>query len=364
MPTVDEWYAQREREEAARRIAEQMADARGGYRPPYADTPARTDADLAAMIGRIAQGAGNMASDIFGRVQRALGDPRPPSQVEDAELAGRMALPLEIMLPAGVARTVATRAADELGATASRIMQRTDARKMVREMTAQGKSARETAEALNERFAPLLDEGAAVTDDMVLRVRKQEGSITFGALGGGGRAPKPRLEFTADDLASWAREARLKVERWGRPGETQYLRVSDPANPNVSPLTVRVPADGHYGRPRPYTSEIGNFIDTGSRRKGARGGRARGDPDTLQNEAGEKFTDWDVLTGAIKERFSKAPPDDLWLTPPGSAVRKPPPDTLRFGPGEPPPDPRQLKLLSSGLPAPPPSVWEQFERVE
>lgn len=109
------------------------------------------------------------------------------------------------------------RAVGGLGATGGRILQRTDAQKLIREMAAQKKSGKEIAEAINERFAPILDKGESVSTRQIY------------AQPGGPKRFTPMNELAPQTVNSpWKKEVfeELKVLQ-NHPNKYSYEDIAD-----------------------------------------------------------------------------------------------------------------------------------------
>jgi hypothetical protein len=114
---------------------------------------------------------------------------------------------------------------------------------------------------------------------------------------------------------------------------TVYIKFDDPNRPRLTTgegavtavPSVRIPADGHAGRP-PTVGEVGVLFDAAS----APGARTRLDPRTTQNESGQPYSDFRVLEAAMRSRFG------------------PPRETPAATPGTGEWTPRQLPLLEAG----------------
>jgi len=254
-------------------------------------------------------GIGNAMTGIYGNIKAAVeGEPLYPQQA--LELGPGMLMP-------GFGRAVGG-----LGAAGGQIVRRQDAQKLLREMHAAGKTDKEIATALNERFASQLDEGVEVTGRMVTGNRQRaqaRGDFELGAMGGSGK----QGAITVEDVQRIVDELGLSARAKPSGGGTTYFKVKDPANPDVGAMEVRVPHPDtpHGGKPR------ANMIDTST--EGTRHlHRAQADL------SGDVF---DKNPAAIKSRLSYSFGKTPEAAPPVA------PDAL-------PPDPRQLRLLSSGLP--------------
>lgn len=211
-----------------------------------------------------------------------------------------------------------------LAASGGDIMKRADALKMVRDLTAKGKSSTEIAASLNERFAPMLDEGAEVTRGMV--GGRQHRDKELGSAGG---MPGRKL-ITAEDVAAMAAELELPASVRTAKSGTAYVDVGEADKR----LTVRVPdaADPHGGSLRPW--EVDTSIE-GTRH--VRLGQT--------NIAGEPY---DRNPDALRDRLTYVFGKET------KTARQALDDMPETRPVEGPiHDPRQLKLLSSGVPIPP-----------
>lgn len=139
------------------------------------------------------------------------------------------------------------------------------------------------------------------------------------------------------------------------PGGTVYVKF-DPPNPirrGDAVPGVRIPAEGHRGRPPSPGERGGNYLDTGNPEQGVYAGT---DATATMNEGGVPYSDPQALEAAIKWRTSSAPAGENWLVRPDQAPR----GTKPLPPLESPPAPNlegpdlspdQLKLLAKGLPA-------------
>jgi hypothetical protein len=252
----------------------------------------------------------------------------------------------------------------ELGVAGGKILQRQDAQKLVRALAQAGKTDQEIANALNERFAPILDEGTEVARRDAMRARQKMqggGDFELGAMGGRGSSSTGKL--SADDVAQIMREngwENIRVKPAQHEADSSYVVGHPPGNPPRSGMLgapgddtpmVRVPEDDHIGRPL-RGSEPGSRVDLGTDPNMASGPRrSRIDDRALVNQAGEPYADPEAFRGWVKWRSGglvspdKAPRGTYELPP---LEAKPTPEAA--GPIQ---DPRQLKLLSGGVPVPP-----------
>jgi hypothetical protein len=235
------------------------------------------------------------------------------------------------------------RAVGGLGVNGARIIARTDAQKLIRSMIADGKTAKEIAASVNERFAPLLDEGASVTHQQIAN-GKYRGTFDVGAMGGQGASPR----ITSDQVEQMMRDLEYENVRTVPPkkGDSLYVYGDPPGNPPRSPAdtpVVRVTADGHLGRPL-SGREVGNRFDTGTPDPT----RRKIDERAYQNQAGDPYADPQALEGALRWRRGDLVSPDMA---PRGTRELPPLEQPTPSPQEGPiHDPRQLKLLSRGLP--------------
>lgn len=149
-------------------------------------------------------------------------------------------------------------------------------------------------------------------------------------------AEGPENVVTTQDVHRIASELGLDATAKPSGGGTTYIKLRDP-DQAVKPLEVRVPsADGPHGGPmRPWR------LDTSME------GTRNPHPNHF-NVAGEDLGDPAVLRDRLAYGFGKLPPESA----PAAALPE----------GGPINDPRQLKLLSGGLPVPP-NIWDQFEEA-
>lgn len=232
----------------------------------------------------------------------------------------------------GSLRVFAGRAAGELGATATQILQRSDAQKIIAAMKSEGKTARQIADALNERFAPMLDEGEIIRGSqsrIAAGPRAPRGETELGAMGGGGRIQGPRI--TAEDVVRVADELNLGTRVKGSSRGTEYVKVFDEAGPvnqygKPKTVEVRIPAadkpHGGVGRRDQWQ------IDTHAE-------GPRNLPHHQRNVAGEAFQD---NLPAVRDRLAYVFGKEPKTTP---AKFNPTEEVVN--------DPRQLKLLTGGV---------------
>lgn len=180
------------------------------------------------------------------------------------------------------------------------------------------------------------------------------GDFELGALGGSGHNSSPRV--TAEDIRNWARESGVDVmpnsgEKGGHGSE--YVKLKDPDNPPFNGVT-QVRLGDHPGRPaRP--DEYGRYFDVGGSNYKPTD-KHMPDPATAANAGGGLYGEPENIADVLKWRFSKAPPGESWLVGPDKApsVQSPARDIRAQATNVPgtvvDPDPRQLKLLSGGLP--------------
>ena len=267
---------------------------------------------------------------------------------------GRQGMTAAAALSPGIARA----SGGELGVAAGRIMQRSDTRKMIRDMWTEGKTERQIAAAINERFAPLLDEGAEVTKGMVSGVRsraEKAGDFELGAMGSKRAAPREQFitpEHVEETMRSLGYENIRRVPP--KTGNSEYIYGDPPGNPPRSygdTPVVRVSDDGHLGRPL-SGREVGNRYDTGTPDPT----RRRVDERAYLNQGGTPYADPTALENVLRwRRGDLVSPDDaprgLYHLPPLEKKPLPP----REGPDY---HPDQLKLLSGGVPAPIMDPWQ------
>lgn len=364
-------------DEAARRVAAQLMAARAGYAPPEAAAAAATSS-LGETLGSIIIEALALP---YHAAKDILQNYRPGRENEPLNMdIGRRAFEAGPMALSPGAIRAGVSAGGELGVTATRLLQRTDAQKLIREMRKEGRSAREIAEALNERFAPILDEGAEVVprhlwdkgkkiefgslggaeskqalgvtaDDVERMLEMQAGQrdIEFGALGG--RERQIGRPITVEDVLSIADDLGLVVERSTASTGTVYLKLRDPKGPRdpgtpekTKSIEVRIPAadDPHAGRSRKWR------LDTYAADK-------REPTLSQMNIAGEAYQD---NLPALRERIE-------YIFGKQKLAREAP--TIDVPDGGPINDPRQMRLLSSGVPVyrdDDPSAWEAFPRAQ
>jgi hypothetical protein len=249
----------------------------------------------------------------------------------------------------------------ELGVAGGKILQRQDAQKLVRALAQAGKTDKEIAAALNERFAPILDEGTEVNRQAAMRARlkmQDGGDFELGVFGGRGQSSSGKL--SADDVAQIMREHQwenIRVRPAQHEADSAYVVGHPPGNPPRSNMRgsmgddtpmVRIPEDDHIGRPL-RGAEPGSRVDLGTDPNMASGPRrSRIDDRALLNQAGEPYANPDAFRGWVKWRGGELvspdqAPRGTYELPPMEV--KPAPE-----PAGPIKDPRQLKLLSGGLP--------------
>lgn len=108
------------------------------------------------------------AVHLYEKIQRWSTDPTLPSSRGDADIGeDAFALGPGMLLP-GFGRAVGG-----VGVAGGRILKRPDAQKLIREMHASGKTDSEIAWALNERFAPIIDEGTGITRAQAMHTRNR-----------------------------------------------------------------------------------------------------------------------------------------------------------------------------------------------
>ena len=246
----------------------------------------------------------HLATSLWGSIRKVTtGESQEPSDIMAA---------LSVM-GTGVFRA----AAGEAGIAGGKLLQRSDAKGLAAEMLQKGKTNKEIAEALNERFAPVLDDGSKVTPGMVSGHRHR-GTFELGAMGGKGYEKGdiilpgdslgPKRNFTTEDVVNFLKEIGaedIKVRK-AATGGTEYVKFRPPGNPtriDQTPVTIRIPHDPlqHVGLP-PKPSEAGNLFDTGVHV--AANAKKPVDPKALFNEAGGTFSVWENLEAAIKWRAS------------------------------------------------------------
>lgn len=242
----------------------------------------------------------------------------------------------------------------ELGVAAGRLLKRVDAQKLMREMREAGKSDRQIAEALNERFAPILDEGEQVSKGMVIGNRQR---TELGAMGGAGRHGG---KIAPEDVAQMMRDLGYENVRVApaRTGDSTYVSGDPYGNqprPGSPRPLVRIPADEHIGRPA-RGSEAGSRFDTGTspefRDSAPR--QVPADERVTLNQGGEPYADPEALRAALEWRAGGlVRPDQA----PRGVRQQPPLDTPAPEPSAGPDNlPGQGRLLASG--AAPINAWD------
>lgn len=310
-----------------------MAD-RPQYRPPYTNQIEDTPYSIPSIAPGVGRAVGGAAKGLYESIERMVKGGQTPADIDPADVMNVIGL----MGGAGIPRALAAKGGAELAASGAAIMKRADTRKMIKELWTEGKTEKQIAEAINERFAPLLDEGSEVTKGMVSGVRgraQKAGEYEVGSMGSSGQSPPGRV--TSGHITEIAKELGLASRVKGSSSGTEYVKVSDPVVAPSKELEVRIPSefDPHAGRPRPF------MIDTNS--------MSRHPTPSQYDLAGDAF---DANLPAVRSRIEYS-----------FGKQKPPteaPAVTEAGPGV---DPRQLKLLSGGVPVPSPSIWDQFPRV-
>lgn len=277
----------------------------------------------------------------------------PPSQMNiDVGRESLMSGP-GAMLP-GFGRALGGSAVGGLGATGAQILQRSDAIKLARQLREQGKTYPQIADALRTRFEPLLDDGAKITDQMVIgRGQRTKDSFELGALGGGGnyRNTGPP-NFTVDDVLNMLKEEGVPVKNvhTAKTGTT-YIKYEPPGNPiktGESAPVIRIPSPDnvHAGAAPKNHYQAVNKIDTSGVR-----GKTGSSRDVLTNASGEKYNNLDTVREAVRWRTGTG------LVPPGSQPRV---LRERSTPELPPPafeqPPNQLNMMNKMLEGPPQRV--------
>ena len=125
-------------------------------------------------------------------------------------------------------------------------------------------------------------------------------------------------KVTVEKVTSWLKSVGIKnVEVKTHEGGTKYLYFTDPDNANAlsrNGLTeIRIPDDGHAGRPLRKNEFGGGRIDTGDRPGSIQGYPVR---DASLNASGETYSTMAELLDALKWRLSKSH-DGQFLVPPG-----------------------------------------------
>lgn len=158
-----------------------------------------------------------------------------------------------------------------------------------------------------------------------------------------------RRNFSTSDITDWLNRANLphRVETRGQHGTT-YVTIPE-INPNTGRtenVHIRIPSDGHIGRPeRLHTAH--NRFDTGDvPPTHANFANPRGSSvEVTANSGGGRYTDLNNIIDALRWRFSRDP-DGQFLVPPNQApIRRTEPGVSYTPPLE-RPDPNQLRLLS------------------
>lgn len=265
----------------------------------------------------------------------------------------------------GYGRAAVGRAVGELGATAGELLKRPGVLRYIAEQKTAGATDKEIAASLNERFAPLLDDGAEVSRRSVQGVRVRDsarrGETELGAMGGKGTDIAPPRNFEASDIEAVAKSmgdltvwTKTALPKASGDASTEYLKIVDRLNPprrGEGAVEVRIPQDPaqHIGL-TPKHGNPANFYDTGKHI--ARTSNRPVEPEYLANASGEPYSQFENIVDALKWRFSRSP-DGQWLVAPDRApnIRQPREPVKPIEPeGGPINHPDQLKLLSGGAP--------------
>jgi pyruvate/2-oxoglutarate dehydrogenase complex dihydrolipoamide acyltransferase (E2) component len=183
---------------------------------------------------------------------------------------------------------------------------------------------RQTEKTVAQREAELLE--------LLQKASAKGSSVELGAMGGSGK----QGAITVEDVRKIVDELGLAHRVKGSSGGTSYVKVHDPQGDPTKVMEVRVPHPDipHGGKPKPH------MIDTSTE-------GTQHLSRSQQNLAGETYAgNPDAVRDRLGYAFGRAP---------GSAPAA--------APEAAPVDPRQLKLLSGGIPVPA-SVWDQFERAQ
>ncbi len=374
------------------------------------------------MVKRWGNAMASMPGAVVDAIERLMTRGYEPGQ-EDSQAVHDAAIAASALFAGGGARAASGAASSELGITGSKLLQRSDAIKLMRDLRAKGATYEEVTQALRDRFGPIIDENAPLNQRMVVgRGQRTNDTFELGSFGGRGRAPGepdtlaafrgvPEFEQLSDQLFAqlktrragtvdaaaktatelagpyssegmaisalrrgtndaalgdiaehmaayqmsegvtrkkmwdWLRAADIPIDNIKTPeGGTTYFKVRDMGGERME---VRVPLDAHVGKP----GRGGKTFDTGEMVPGdIKNGYI--DPRTTKNASGEPYSNFDVLTDALKYETGKSP-DGQFLVAPG---REPNFRNSRNRPApEPVPEasnPDQLRLLSSGVPIP------------
>lgn len=158
----------------------------------------------------------------------------------------------------------------------------------------------------------------------------------------GGNSPR----ITTSEISSWMNQARIpnRTQQNGQFG-TEYVAVSERRPHSDTPLPtvhVRVPNDGHVGRPANSPREAHNRFDTGTEPAYTAGYTP--DPRITQNRSGGSYSEPQNLFDALRWRFSRSPDGQFLIpesqAPMGRYPMEPMPQRIK-------PSPDQLKLLGT-----------------
>lgn len=173
----------------------------------------------------------------------------------------------------------------------------------------------------------------------------------LGAMGGGAN------RMTAEDVANLMRSLNYERVRVDAPktGNTLYVRGEPPGNPPRSGAdtpTVRVPDDGHLGRPA-SGGEVGNRYDTGSPdAERIKPINKLTDHRPYRNAGGDLYADPEALEGVLKWRRGDLVSPDQAPSRTKLAKDARPEQTPREPEGGPINHPDQIQLLTAALTAP------------
>lgn len=243
----------------------------------------------------------------------------PPSQMDNEDIKNMLMSGPGAMLP-GFGRALGgTLPAAELGISGSRLLARPDVIKYASELRSQGKTYKEVTDALRERYAPIIDSNAPLSQRMVL-VRGQRTNDTFnsdlankrnigkgtfelGAMGGSGKTPTQGPNFTTEDVVNLLKEngGVIKDIKNSNSSASQYINWHPEGNPpkegmGTPQIRISDPNDIHAGRTPMSNVQRLNYIDTSGDRLNKTNATAR------KNASGEPYTDLDTLKDAINWR--------------------------------------------------------------
>lgn len=190
--------------------------------------------------------------------------------------------------------------------------------------------------------------GPRVPQAIIDRMQERYNSGRFSEIPGGREHPNPQ----ANTIVNWLADSNVPITNIETRGNTHYITARDNAG---RPVWVRIPNDGHAGRPI-NNAEVGSRFDMGDRlpsspERPPTPGHVI-DPRATANISGQPYSNTDTLIQALQARLSAAPGNRNWLTPPDVApvfrqhLEPTPPAPTGFG--------RQLNLDMDAPRVPPP----------